>query len=545
MLAAAAAAAAVLSARRGRCGAGGSLLVRHAKQFKLGNRRFSPKQDNLIELQIPEVPAEHWMSPGEANLAHIRTLQVEALNNVMKQQHKKARKRHVVPKLEFGPRPDNPWRDRYMLCGDCERAQDYRNALPKTSCSCSTLLELDMTAPWSRDNVMAVSCEMAQMIREDVWVRRDEEGNLRKVEGKHKVHGSFPVQVCAVCRKSSLDEGRRFRMCATCEGVSYCSDECYAQDRMRHKAHCTQPCLPERKEWGVRKTLRSMRGEIYPMIKTWAIRDPAEHRIAWLPLPKRQDAGLLDGETAIRPALPGFRRQEHLLPTPASSSMEVKDGRVAIEVQPQSYYLRRPRPVRAVEPDDSQLLNLGMTREEFMRRDAELWRKAAREDQELALVAAAAPQAAPVPMLARQPAIRGLGPRKDAGPRLSADAVDRVERAAEEAPDEPPALPPWEELAEEEKHSQVRNTFANGLRKVAEGSSSSPRKSGVVPRDSPVESIAKKRGLVLSPDALARLEAAAEEGKKEENKGGWADPQGPPPMREWSEYNPPQRAFQN
>ena len=61
------------------------------------------------------------------------------------------------------------------------------------------------------------------------------------------------------------------------------------------EASCVRPHLPYRGEWGVRKELRAMRKEIYPLINTWAIREPEEHRMAWLPPPEHQQR-LLDAQ---------------------------------------------------------------------------------------------------------------------------------------------------------------------------------------------------------------------------------------------------------
>ena len=53
------------------------------------------------------------------------------------------------------------------------------------------------------------------------------------------VESSRPLhlrQVCAVCRKTSLEEGRRFKTCPVCEGVSYCCESCAAQHNLKHQA---------------------------------------------------------------------------------------------------------------------------------------------------------------------------------------------------------------------------------------------------------------------------------------------------------------------
>lgn len=494
-----------------------------------------------MEMKFPEVPVEERLSPGEANIAEIRTAQVAALNNVLKQKWKTARKRSVTPQLEFTDRPDNPWRDRYLLCGDCERCQDYKGQLPKSGCSGSSLLEIDMTSPFSRENVVTISCEVAQMIREDVWVRRDEEGSFRRVEGKQKLAGSFPVQVCAVCRKTTLNEHRKFKVCPTCEGVAYCSDECCAQDRMRHKVNCTLPHLPDRQEWGVRKQLRSMLGEIYPMHLTWAIREPAEHRIAWLPAPRRNDAGALEGADVRRPMLPGFKNHLQLLPTSYGHTAEVKDGKVAIVVQRTNFRLRKAMETsRIPDPDPEQLLTLGMTREEFLHRDAQLRAAAARENQrELdAFVAAEAEAAVAATAAAGARELTDLtAMERWSRLRLENEGIQRIEAAAQDAPSEPPARTPWEELEAEDVDKRHAERVG-GSRKALAEASERKREKGVVKKLTPVEEVVKTSGLKLSPEAVKKLEAAAAAVQKDEKN--WKVYQAPI-QNEFSPFKTPQK----
>ena len=114
----------------------------------------------------------------------------------MKQRHKKSGRRGRAPQIMYTDRPDNPWRDRYLICEDCERLANYEEKPPRPSCNNSTVLELDMTAPFSRDNCMVTSCEIVQMIKEDVWVLKDEDGKL--APSPHKREPAFPVQVPCV-----------------------------------------------------------------------------------------------------------------------------------------------------------------------------------------------------------------------------------------------------------------------------------------------------------------------------------------------------------
>ena len=127
----------------------------------------------------------------------VRQKQIASLNNFMKQKHKRSKKRGVSPQIIYTDRPDNPWRDRYLICQDCERRVDYEKQKPREDCNNSTLIELDMTAPFSRDNVMVTSCEVVQMVRDDIWVSKDEHG--RFIRASEKRAPAFPVQAGHGC----------------------------------------------------------------------------------------------------------------------------------------------------------------------------------------------------------------------------------------------------------------------------------------------------------------------------------------------------------
>jgi len=479
-----------------------------------------PLKHGIPTLPIPEVAEEDKIPIGQANVAQVRKIQIEQLNNTLRSRWKRGGKKGVAPRIEFVGRPDNPWRDRYLLCRDCERRADLKDLPPRKDCNCSTLLELDMTAPFSRDNVMATSCHVVQLIREDVRVRKGADGKCKQVDGK-TVPGSFRVQVCPVCRKTSLEEGRRFRMCMTCQGVSYCSDECYAKHRMQHRASCTIPELPYREEWGIRKQLRKMRDEIYPVIHKWAIREPARHRIAWLPPPKHLQKALQSGEVR-RPILPGFSNTGRLLPmTPAPDLKVESNGKLAIVSQPRRVRLQRPQSKRS-DPDPVQLLNLGMTREEFLAKEAQLVDTVAREDAEAELV------------LRQSEAIKLSTPMEvevsedERSLALTADAVDRLEAAAAEAPAspvDPNVRPPWEVL-EEQEIKELGSRRAWVKKRVAPKGmpSEDEKKDGVVYKESRVRARAKRRGLKLSEEALQRLEEAAAIGGGEIEMQEYNDP---------------------
>eukprot|EP00971_Amphidinium_carterae_P143182 2836755-Amphidinium_carterae.1 len=167
----------------------------------------------------------------------------------MKTRWRKAGKKGFAPpSVGIVEAPDNPWRDRLMVCYDCELHRRMRGSQYKRGCYGSTLLELDMSAPFSRDNVVVLSCEMMQCIRDDIWVQKAADGSYKRA-ASHDDPGAIPVQVCAACHKTSLDEGRRFRECSTCRGVAYCSDECFNTHRFTHLKSCTRPYLPHRERY--------------------------------------------------------------------------------------------------------------------------------------------------------------------------------------------------------------------------------------------------------------------------------------------------------
>mmetsp|Transcript_109802 Transcript_109802/g.321519 ORF Transcript_109802/g.321519 Transcript_109802/m.321519 type:complete len:582 (+) Transcript_109802:186-1931(+) len=458
----------------------------------------------LATIPVANVPEGERVPVREAHITELRQKQMKKLNSHLRNKWRRHGRKGVAPRIEFVPQPDNPWRDRYLLCGDCERRGDLNNLKPRKDCNCSTLLELDMTAPFSRDNVMATSCEIVQMIREDVRVIKDPAGNLKRVNGKD-IPGSFPVQVCVSCRKTSLDEGRRFRMCATCKGASYCSDECFAKHRMQHRASCTIPQLPYREEWGIRKPLRKMRDEIYPVIHKWAIRESAKHRIAWLPPPDHQQK-ILGNADVKRPILPGFSGTRTLPMDPACRE-QVRGGKLSIVARTRRVRLQRSQFIPS-DPDPVQLLNLGMTREEFLQKEAQVMASKALEDEQAASI-----------VQSEADILHDADVREDPDERpvtLSADAVSRLEGAAEDASEEPvnpDVRPPWEVLEEEEaKKLGGRREWVKKRVQPKDMPADEEKKDGVVYRESYVREKAKRKGLRLSEEALQRLEEAAATG---------------------------------
>lgn len=438
-----------------------------------------------------ENPDAEVVSPSELQLAQVRQQSVAKLNNYFAHNHRKSNRRTRRPSFEFVEAPDNPWQDRYLLCADCERRSDYEKKDPRPNCNNSTLLEVDMTAPFTRDNVMAVSCELVQMIMNDVWVVKDKEGKLHRVD-KKGMYGSFPVQVCCVCRKTSLDEGRKFTTCMTCEGAHYCSNACMMKHRFRHRASCTRPVLPYRREWGVRKELRAMRDEIYPLIKTWAIKAAEQHMLSW----RKQPQKLLSARP--RPSLP------------LGKSRALVSRDVAASVPKKLTMSKKRRPSRALTeqasaPSDETLLNLGLTREDFDKRNqAWLAKYEATLDERTSRITAVAARAGIPECISKTGGPIPEPPREEKRRvTLEPDAITRIEEAALTAPREAPAEPLWADFDEASPEKASRRRFEA----VDPGPEELDRKPGVV-YQSKVEKLAKKHKLRLSKEAVERLEAA-------------------------------------
>jgi len=495
--------------------------------WQAASRPKRASEGDLMEVRIPK--SDQRQDIGRAQFQKQKAQEVAQLNAFITKKWKSQRKKSKAPTMNFIGRPNNPYRDRYLLCKDCERRIEYEDKEPCATCNSSTLLEIDMTVPWSRDNVLVMSCQVVQMIMEDVWVKKDPDMGFVPVHDKDDPD-AFPVQVCAGCRATTLQKGRRFRICEICEGVSYCSDACYAKHRLRHKASCTLPHLPYREEWGVRRKLRAMRSEIYPLAKTWAIREPHEHRIAWLPPPRPKQ---IEGK-GIRLQLPGFRSKNPLLPAAPVREVHVSEGKIALVEQPRRMRLQRPNARRrraASEPDPEQLLCLGMTREEYLNRIGELQEEALNEDVRLLNISVAEEEAMAQEELTIELFKGGqAGEGQEPPPQWSRDlvlddeALSRVEAAAGEAPAEPPPrrLAPWEELEEED----VSRAGGRGSRRLAPKDlpPEEERKEGVVYRGSLVKEVVQKHGLRLSPEALERLEEAAASGKSSEKNKAWTEP---------------------
>eukprot|EP00929_Paragymnodinium_shiwhaense_P107809 TRINITY_DN74169_c0_g1_i1.p1 TRINITY_DN74169_c0_g1~~TRINITY_DN74169_c0_g1_i1.p1 ORF type:complete len:647 (-),score=172.68 TRINITY_DN74169_c0_g1_i1:296-2236(-) len=438
------------------------------------------------------------MAHGERNLWESRKTQLSALTNQLKQRHKSGpRSRMIKPKIEFAKAPPNPWRDRYLLCRECENRYNYKEKGPRRKCNNSTLLEVDMTAPFSRDNVMAISCELIQMIRDDVYARRSEDGELHRAQKFEKgMAHTFPVQVCAVCRQTSIDENKKFKTCHVCKGAHYCSNICFAKHRLQHRASCTQPIIPYRAEWGIRKELRRMRDEIYPLIGIHMIRGVKQHLFAW----RKKETQLLPSG-ASRTLDDGAQR---LLPGPNEDSAIVKQEAVifkASKPKTRTYAGRVKGPLS--EPDEVVLNSLGMTLEQYREKDAYIETKFKAEYEETLRLREADMAKA---LTYTRPENQPESPyKKVKAPLLNISLdEDAIARLEDVGVDLPPAdrtkrlsgRPPWEAPPELERENVIEE------------------KEGVVYQKAKVaEKVAKKMGLQLSEEQLERLEAAGKVGK--------------------------------
>eukprot|EP00933_Yihiella_yeosuensis_P029005 TRINITY_DN22745_c0_g1_i2.p1 TRINITY_DN22745_c0_g1~~TRINITY_DN22745_c0_g1_i2.p1 ORF type:complete len:622 (+),score=117.41 TRINITY_DN22745_c0_g1_i2:88-1953(+) len=496
-----------------------------------------------VGVSSPTVPEGSKISAAEARMSEMRKMQFNSLNGMLKQKHKKkARGKQLAPKIQLTTRPDNPWRDRYLLCQECEQLLDYHRKKPRAGCTHSTLLELDMTAPFSRNNTMVTSCSIVQLIQADKWVFKNEYGALHVAEEKSEP--AFPVQVCAVCRKTSIDEGRRFQTCDICTGVHYCSDQCWAKHKFRHKTSCVIPMLPFRGEWGIRKQLRAMRREIYPMINKWMIKAPEKHRIGWLPPPEHVQRRLWEAQTPKKISLVGMGRQKKMLPCKEDQLFADvnRDGKIVLHEDKNMNISRiRTGEKPAFQPDEAQLRLLGMTLEEYEKKNAMIRAEEAQEDAQryelwkAQQVEVEAPEpenplALPVQLEAGKivRARTGLRGDQDSTPVvnlpklvLSNEALARVDAAAK-APFVrrawPPEKAPWEMPRDPKERDmpKKKSKYFNGI-------PDEEKLDGVVYPESPTRELAKKHKLKLSEEALQRLEEAAEAGMHNDHRIRWQE----------------------
>lgn len=463
---------------------------------------------------------------------------MDRLNQFLRHNHKKNKKRGIAPQIVFTEKPENPWRDRYMLCQECDKLENVRGRAPRAECNYSTLIELDMTAPFSRNNTMVTSCQIVQLVRDDVWVHRTADGKITRAEKKHE--GSFPVQICAVCHKKSIDEGRRLRTCPTCSGISYCSEECYAKHKIRHEATCMLPQIPYRAEWGVRPALKEMRKEIYPLVNMWAIKEPDTHRVAWLPPPEHQRKLLQSAQKPKMISLPGLGRSRKLLAAPGPlEAKKGKDGEIVFVEKEETFTrrLRRSNRYKIPDPDPEFLKTINMTREEYLEKHEELLMLAEVEDDDAALAVEVQQPVLeekdettlPTKLIAGRVMRATTGIHGnfeytpvDESPNLvlNTEALDRVEAAASngqidiDQPQHHLTKPPWMLPRKGLQEKQETRMW----KQVSE----SERLPGVVYPESPTRELIKKHGLQLSDKAVERLEEAAEAGEHNKHRMRWS-----------------------
>jgi len=487
----AAAGVATVSFRRGGRGRDARIARRAKKKMEVKLGKKGPRTfEDIMNVTPPAEGESTEHDPGVSQLLRVRKTQLDSLNNFVLQKHKRDGRRGKVQQVRLGDAASvaNHWRDRYLLCQDCQRRDKYRDQPPRKNCNMSTLLEVDMTAPFSRDNVMATSCEIVQMIKEDVWCRRDAAGtSYVRVQKEDKgTPGTFPVQVCAVCWKTSLQELRKLKTCSVCQGVHYCSNQCFAAHRLKHRASCVLPWLPYRTEWGVRPELKQMQKEIYPCIGMFAIRPVEKHMFAW----RREEPKVLPQDTT-RPGLP--------FASDGSLAVIGKEIRKLTTRVPKTRVVATSGRGPITEPDDVALLSLGMSREEFKFRSTQILGEveldAKKEEEEEAALALASANAASMETVVQNFT-------------LDVEAIERVEAAAKAAPKRRRMKPPWEMVDETPPWVGPVTTPPEG--EIIE------EKEGVIYKPSLAEQIAKKRGLRLSKAALERLEAAAALGKASE-----------------------------
>lgn len=503
-----------------------------------GRTKYQPEIRSSEFTALPEgVKPEDMLDKHELLALEARTIQLTTLNSMLAQKHKKNGRRNIAPKMLMGGRPANPWRDRFMLCKDCEHRQDYKNLLPDPDCTNSTIIELDPCAPFTKANCATVSCETAQKVREGHWVFRDTWGQLQWSESdEHKPEGCFLFQVCARCRKQNIHENRKFLTCDHCEAIHYCSDLCKAADHLRHKASCTKPEFPFRTVWGVRPELRKARKEIWAQHRRWAAKDLMSHRIAWLPDPNAEAKRLATGKK-ITLSLPGFGT-EKFLPAPDEREAVTKDGAIVYMPMPSEARHRVLEEkfsnyTKNQAKDYNFLRMMGMGAREYNEKSIDAYKSFDRQQyeelealerkqlmttEEAAWLDGSTSQGTgasltPGKGVHEDVMLRRVDPKLRAATsagaaaqkpriRLNLGALDRLQLAAENAPKVRPAeaAPLWEEMvAEDAKEWDEKEV---GIRPVATG----PRikEKGVVPRQSSIDTQFRKLGIQLSPAELDR-----------------------------------------
>lgn len=401
-----------------------------------------------------------------------------------------------------GPGPDeNPWRDRYVVCQECEQKAAKLSKAPKKNCPLSTVIEIDLTAPFSRSNCMVVSCQLSQLMMRNGRVLMV---GGKPVEVKAGTPGSFYPAVCANCRKTSLELGRPFRVCKVCRGAWYCSNECAMAHRFVHRATCQRPYIPFRKQFGARPELAKLRKEFLPLIKPLAFRTPDMHQIPWKPRVRVFDIDKQDlpGEPKKFPPRPpaGLLAPVGAEKAKANNTLPTQATHLSAAPWIQNSF-RSPRPNKwALDP--VRLRELDMTEEEYINREKRL--------QQLLLLEGEkeAERQAQLPVL-KQPEEIVETYDEEAPLRLDEESLDRIALAIATGPKAPSDLLPDEKFLPPgwEDDEDIFDT-----------AESIPHRKGVVLEEKWVRSEAKKRGLRFSEKTLQRKEAAAKLAKRQKSK---------------------------
>lgn len=455
-------------------------------------------------------------------------------------------RRMAAPAAKYTNRaPVNPWQDRYLICKCCDTRQRVKDTLPKLGCNGSTVFEVDITRPFDRENVMVASCEMVQCMKEGHWVTQAGDGTHMRVPAG--TEGGYPVQVCANCRVTTLQMGRAFTVCPTCEGAAYCSERCMAEHRPIHSQTCVKPMLPFRTEWGVEKGLHDMQKEIYPLMKVGEFKEPHAHRISWLKRPEHVRNELAEKKVVF---LPGFGKQKKTLPmrgTTASDFVVERRGRnpgALVHRAPSDSDLVSYEPVRKTstsEPAPEWLLMSGMTLEEWKAKDADVQLESVKEDAKAFRLWDKKQKEMEMVPIERETRVepkaewigsKGIRVRGAPDVLLDGRAAARIDAAVAAAPSQPRPerrMSPWDQLVKTGKDS----TGQYEIREPNPGTGDAPpleeRLPGVVYRESLVREKLKRKGLRLSEEAIQRMELVGTPQRKKDPTKKWHKPE-----LEWS-----------
>lgn len=351
-------------------------IPRDKKRYKVNVSPLPPEtkefEGSTLKGKLPEMPPGFLQ--GQGNEMAMAQESLKRMSGMLNNTVSRGR-RYKKLDLSLKPITGYPYADRVMLCKCCsEQLALKRGSEPKKLCQNSSLIELDMTSEFTRENLMVVSCGLAQMIRDDVWVvpNTDEERGFSVANKGYKLAGAaFPAQICRVCKKTSFEEGRQFITCERCRGVHYCSEGCKGKHYFQHKATCTKNYFPFRKVYGVRMEMEQMRSELLPLTKFFSVKQVGHHLLPW----RKKHYEALRGVS--KEALPEPRKQ--LAPASATSanitigSPEAALAETATPIRPKFATSNPKRSVRIdTEPDENVLGCLGMTKEAYVQRQQQL-----------------------------------------------------------------------------------------------------------------------------------------------------------------------------